>query len=207
VIVTVSREYGAGGLAVAQGVAATLGLELMTDRIPDDVAARLGTSSEDVDARAESAAPLGDRIVTGFGVATAEVIDPRQPHLPGEFDEEVRREIERTIRERAARGDVVILGRVGSAILAGTPQLLRAFVYAEREWRIRYIMEVFGFQRARALAEVDRIDVERRRFAAERYGIVWGDRRYYDIIVDSSRLSIEGAVAAIVAAARCLVRT
>jgi cytidylate kinase len=203
-IVTVSREYGAGGLGVAEGVAAVLGLELLTDQIPADVAARLGTSSEDVDARAESAAPLGERIVTGLGVATVEVLDPKQPHLPGDFDEEVRREIERAIRERAARGDVVILGRVANAILAGTPGLLRVFVYAGRDWRIRHIMDVFGLDRASATAEVERIDVERRRFAADRYGIAWGDRRHYDVIVDASRLGIDGAVAVVAAAARAL---
>jgi cytidylate kinase len=142
--------------------------------------------------------------VTGFGVATAEVIDPKRPHLPDEFDEEVRREIERAIRARAARGNVVILGRVGSAILAGTPGLLRVFVYAAREWRIGHVMDVFRLDRSHATAEVDRIDVERRRFAAERYGVAWGDRRCYDIIVDTSRLGLNGAVAAIAAAARVL---
>ena len=125
-------------------------------------------------------------------------------NLPDTFDESVRREIERGIRERAARGDVVILGRVGSGILAGTPGLLRAFVYAERGWRIRRIVESFGFDPAKAAAEVDRIDVERRKFAADRYKVVWGDRRYYDVIVDASHLGIAGATAAIAAAARSL---
>jgi cytidylate kinase len=205
-IVTVSREYGAGGLAVAEGVAAALGYELLTDQIPETVAAKLGTSSEDVDARAESLPPLPERILTELSAGTAEVIDPEEPRLPDEFDESVRREIERTIRERAARGDVVILGRVANAVLAGNPGLLRSFVYAEREWRIRHVMEAFGFDRARAKGEVERIDVQRRTFAADRYGIVWGDRRYYDVIVDASRLGVDGSVGAIVAAARVLAR-
>jgi cytidylate kinase len=205
-IVTISREYGAGGLAVAEGVAGALGYELLTDQIPEAVAARLGTSSEDVDARAESLPPFPERVLDGLSAGTAEVIDPEEPRLQGEFDEEVRREIERTIRERAERGDVVILGRVANAVLAGRSGLLRAFVYAEREWRIRRVMEAFHFERGRAVAEVDRVDVERRKFAADRYGITWGDRRFYDVIVDASRLGVEGSIAAIVAAARVLAR-
>ena len=203
-IVTISREYGAGGLAVAGGVAAAFGYELFSDQIPAEVAARLGTSSDDVDARAESEAPLAERILVDMGAGSPQTVGPDAAPLLDPFDEDVRREIERAIRERAARGDVVVLGRVGNAVLAGTPGLVRAFVYAERDWRLGRLMTALGFDLAKANAEIDRIDVERRKFANERYKIAWGDRRYYDVIVDASRLGIDGAVATIVAAVRAL---
>jgi CMP/dCMP kinase len=200
-IVTISREYGAGGLAIGERVAALLGYEFVTDQIPATVAARLGTSSEEVDARAESPPPLPERILVGLSDATPDVLGPASPIGAFDFDESVRREIEKAMRERAARGDVVLLGRVGNAVLAGMPGLVRAFVYAAREWRLAHIMETFGMNRAKASAEVDRIDAERRRFSAERYKVVWGDARYYDVIVDASRLGIDGAAATIAAAA------
>jgi cytidylate kinase len=198
-VVTVSREYGAGGLAVAGGVAAALGYELMTDAIPETVAARLGASCDDVRVHAESEPPLADRILADLGAGTPEMGPGADPDP---FDESVRREIERAIRERAARGDVVILGRVGNAVLAGTAGLLRAFVYADRDWRVRRIAGALGLTPERAAAEVDRVDLVRRRFAADRYRIAWGDRRSYDVIVDTARVGIEGAVEAIAAAAR-----
>jgi cytidylate kinase len=203
-IVTISREYGAGGLAIAGGIAKELGYELLTDQIPAEVAARLGTSSADVDERAESEAPLAERILVDMGAGTPQMVGPDAAPLLDPFDETVRREIERAIRERAARGDVVILGRVANAVLAGTAGLARAFVYADREWRVRRIVTAFGFDPAKASAEVDRTDVERRKFAAERYQITWGDRRFYDVIVDASRLGIPGAVATIVSAVRAV---
>lgn len=201
-IVTISREYGAGGLWVADRVALALGYEMVADQIPAAVAARLGTSSEEVDARAESPPPLGERFLTGMSEGTADDVGPIAPVWSGDFDESVRREIERAMRERAALGDVVILGRLGSAVLAGMPGLLRAFVYGDRDWRIARITETFGFDRSRATAEVERLDVDRRQLAASRYNIVWGDRRFYDVIVDSSRLGIEGAAETIVCAVR-----
>jgi len=201
-VVTISREYGAGGLWVADCVASTLGYEMVSGQIPAAVAARLGVSSEEVDARAESPPPLGERFLTGMREGTADDVGPIAPVWTSDFDESVRREIERTMHERAARGNAVILGRLGSAVLADLPDLLRAFVYADRDWRIARIIETFGFDRARATAEVDRLDVERRRFAEARYQIAWGDRHYYDVIVDSSRLGPEGAAATIVAAVR-----
>jgi cytidylate kinase len=189
-IVTISREYGAGGLAVAGGVAAAFGYELFSDQIPAEVAARLGTSSDDVDARAESEAPLAERILVDMGAGSPQTVGPDAAPLLDPFDEDVRREIERAIRDRAARGKVVILGRVGNAVLAGMPGLARAFVYAERDWRLGRLMTAFGFDLVKANSEIDRIDVERRKFANERYKVAWGDRRYYDVIVDASRLGI-----------------
>ena len=177
---------------------------MFSDQIPAEVAARLGTSSDDVDARGESEAPLAERILVDMGAGSPQTVGPDAAPLLDPFDEAVRREIERAIRERAARGDVVILGRVGNAVLAGSPGLARAFVYAAREWRLGRLMTAFGFDLAKANAEIDRIDVERRKFAGDRYKIVWGDRRYYDVIVDSSRLGIDGAVATIVAAVGAL---
>ena len=203
VIVTISREYGAAGLAVAHGTARELGYELLTDDLPRTVAARLGTTAAEVGARGSAPLPLSERLLAGLGAGTAELISAAPPrHDPGDFEESVRREIERTIRERSARGSVVILGRMASAVLAGTPALLRVFLTAPRAWRVERIVETFGLTRGDAEREVDAIDPLRRRFAKERYRIAWGDPHFYDMILDTSRFGIDGSVAVVVAAVR-----
>lgn len=201
-IVTISREYGACGLAIADLVGEALGYEVFSDQIPAEAAARLGTSREEVDSRAQSPPPLGERMLRVMQEGTADAAAPGAVEWTSDFDESVRSEIERAMRERAARGNVVVLGRVGNAVLAGMPGLVRSFIYADRGWRIDRIMETFGFDRAKATAEVDRLDVDRKRFTAERYKVAWGDRRFYDVIVDSSRLGIAGAAETIVTAVR-----
>ncbi len=201
-VVTISREYGAAGLAVAYGTAGELGYELMTDDLPENVAARLGASLEEVAARVYSEPSLSERMLSDLGAATPEVASPSAPRAGEDFDEDVRREVEAAIRERAAQGDVVILGRLGNAILAGRPDLLRVFLTAPREWRIERLIETFGFDREQATREVERHDVERRKLAKDRYKIAWGDPRYYDLVLDVSRFGIDGTVAIIIAAAR-----
>jgi cytidylate kinase len=198
VILTISREYGAAGLAVAEGVARALALELVTNEVEHAAAARLGTSSAEV-AEAESGPPLAERLMRGFREATAETADPNNPIL--DFDESVRAEIEEAIRSRAQRGDVVFLGRFANAVLAGRPDIVRVFLYAERAWRVARIAEVFELAPERAASEVDRTDAERRTLAKDRYAIVWGGRANYDLIVNVGRLGIGGATRAIVAAA------
>jgi cytidylate kinase len=206
VIVTISREYGAAGLGVADGVAQALGYELLTDQLPETVAARLGTSAEEVSARAINEASFSERMLRGLGAGTAEVASSGASPAVDEFDESVRREIERAIRETAAKGNVVILGRNAAAVLGPRPDLVRVFLTAERAWRIERVVEAFGIARARAGAEVDRVDAKRRAFTRERYKIAWGDPHFYDVVVDTSRFGVEGAVEIVLAAVNASAR-
>jgi cytidylate kinase len=204
VIVTISREYGAAGLAVADGVAHALDYELLLDDLPRTVAARLGTSAAEVAERAASEASLAERILARLSAGTA--LSVNEPGLPGDFDESVRREIERTIRDRAAAGNVVILGRNAGALLGPRPDLVRVFLTGEREWRLARIMESFGNSRATALADLERIDAGRRKIARERYKVAWGEARFYDLLLDASRFGVDGAVELVVAAVRAAER-
>jgi len=202
VIVTISREYGAAGLAVADGAAAALDYGLLTDDLPRTVAARLGTSADVVAARASQRQSLSERILGGLGAGTTESISPAATPLPGDFDESMRREIERTIRERAAGGDLVILGRNAGSVLAGRSDLVRVFLTGARPWRIARLVEAFGQTPAQAEDDLERVDAARRAFAKERYKTLWGDPRFYDLVVAVSRFGVTGASEIVVAAVR-----
>jgi len=202
VIVTISRAYGAAGLAVADGTAAALGYDLLTDDLPIAVAARLGTSVGEVAARASALQSLPERILGGLGAGTPESVSPAATRLPGDFDETMRREIEHTIRERAAAGNLVILGRNAGTVLAGRSDLVRVFLTAARAWRIARLCEAFGTTAAQAEVDIDRVDAARRTFAKERYKTAWGDARFYDLIIDVSRFGIAGSIDLVATAAR-----
>lgn len=201
-IVTISRAYGAAGLAVADGTAAALGYDLLTDDLPIAVAARLGTSVGEVAARASALQSLPERILGGLGAGTPESVSPAATRLPGDFDETMRREIEHTIRERAAAGNLVILGRNAGTVLAGRSDLVRLFLTAARAWRIARLCEAFGTTAAQAEVDIDRVDAARRTFAKERYKTAWGDARFYDLIIDVSRFGIAGSIDLVATAAR-----
>lgn len=203
-IVTISRDYGAAGLAVATAVATALGFELLNDELQKRVAARLGTSADEVAARASADESFSERVLSGLGAGTAEVASPSVPTLPGEFDEALRQEIERTIRERAELGSVVILGRNAGGVLGRRADVLRVFLTGERAWRVARIVDSFGVSRAEAEADIERIDSARRKVARDRYKLHWADAHAYDVTLDVSRVGIEGAAELIVLAVRAL---
>jgi hypothetical protein len=199
VIVTISREYGALSLAVSRLVAQRLGYRLVDEQLPVVAAWRLGTSAEVVETVSERPRRYGERVLDQLGGGVPEAA---QPPDSDDFPVETRRAIEAAVREEAAAGDAVIVGRSAGAILAGRPDLVRAYVHAPLAWRTARVAQSLGIDEAAARAEIARIDEARRAYAREGYRVNVGDSRNYDLVIDTSRFGVDGAADIIVVAAR-----
>lgn len=198
-VVTISNEYGSGALAIARRVADVLGYEFVDQQLPVVVAKRLHISPEAVDANEDAQQSLGERLLTSLERATPELA---QASAAEPFDEELLRAVARAVREYAARGSAVIVGRGASAILGAGNDIVRVFMYAPREWRIARVAHASGVRRQLAEAEVDRVDRARSAYMRERYGVTFGDAREYDLCIDTSRLHEAQSAALIVSAVR-----
>lgn len=196
---TISNEYGAGALAVATRVAQTLGYEYVDQQLPVVVAKRLRVTPEAVEANEDAARTLGERLLTSLERATPELA---QASVEEPFDQELLRAVQDAVREYAARGDVVIVGRGAFAILGARDDVLRVFMHAPRSWRIGRVAEAAHIPREAAAAEVDRVDRARAAYVEDWYGLQFGDARNYDLCIDTSRLDAECSAALIAAAAR-----
>ena len=198
-IVTVSNEYGSGALAVATRVAAALDYEYVDQQLPVVVAKRLQVSPEAVEANEDMARTLGERLLSGLERATPELA---QAVAAKPFDDELFRATQDAVREYAARGNAVIVGRGASVILGAREDVLRIFIYAPRVWRIDRVAKASGVRREIAEAELDRVDRARTAYIRERYDLTFGDPRNYDICLDASRLDVSQCTALIVDAVR-----
>lgn len=94
------------------------------------------------------------------------------------------------IRELASK-PCIILGRCASEILKDQPNVFNVYVCADKEDRIRRIMqkEDLDYENARTLLEKN--DKQRAQFNLEHTGKVWGDVNNYHMILDTSRLGAE----------------
>jgi len=199
VVVTISNEYGAGAIAVARRVADELGYECVDRQLPVVVAKRLHISPEEVDANEDTARSLGERWLTGLERATPELaVSSSTPP----FDEALFKAVQDAVREYAARGNVVIVGRGAAVILGPSPGVLRVFIHAPRAWRIEHVVSAFSIDRKAAETEVDRIDRMRAAYLNDWYGARFGDHANYDLCVDSSRFDEMQAAALIANAVR-----
>ena len=92
---------------------------------------------------------FGERLLRSLSAAVPEAFAADRPAVD-DLQAETQREIERLMRDAADGGDVVIVGRIGNAILAGRAELLRVFLYAPLAWRIEQIRECAGLRRGRS---------------------------------------------------------
>jgi cytidylate kinase len=202
VIVTISNEYGSGAVAIAQRVARVLDYDYVDRQLPVVVATRLGITSDAVDDREDSQQTLGERLLDSLERATPELAAASSVEP---LDEEVLAAVQSAVREHAARGDCVIVGRGAAAILGARPDVLRVFLYAPRERRVAYVAERTGVARHLAEAEVDRLDRARSAYIRQWYGLTFGDPRNYDLCLDTSRLDTAQSTAAILGAVQARV--
>ncbi len=196
-IVTISNLYGCGAVAVGQRVAQALHYELIDSQLPVVVAKRMQITPVQAQAVDETGRSLGARLLSSLELATPEVA---VSGFGETFDEEYVREVQEAVREFAAHGDVVILGRGAGAILGRRPDVLRVFMYAPRDWRVERVASEYGLDYKAAAAEVDRIDKARRAHLRDWYNVEMGSPAVVDLAIDTATFGEERAAALVIAA-------
>ena len=97
------------------------------------------------------------------------------------------------IKELAAKGGCVIVGRCADYILREHKDLLRVFIYAPMEERIRRSVEEYGDKENNMEAFVARKDKQRASYYNYFTSVRWGDRKSYDLCINSA-LGLDTAV-------------
>jgi cytidylate kinase len=195
-VVTITRQYGAGGSLVARRVAERLGWTVIDNQFVDEVARRAGLPPEEVAAREERAPSLIERLASTLAVSAPEVFIPvaAGEHEPDE--EALIRITERVIAEAARDGRAVLVGRGATAYLGTAPEGARAvhaYVVAPRAARIRTVMERLAVGTEEATKMVDDIDAARERYLERYYGRRRDDASNYHVVVNTAWLGYEGA--------------
>src|ERR1700692_739920 len=147
-VVTIGRQFGAGGSTVGGMLAERLHVDLLESRIIDEVAHRLQLPKEEVEAEDESAGSLLSRLLVALGSASSEPLIPPEvtawspPNADPAFD--TRRAVlqitQNVIQEAARAGNVVIVGRGGAYLLSDFPGALHVFLRADTGVRVKTVM-------------------------------------------------------------------
>jgi cytidylate kinase len=163
-VLTVSREFGSGGLRIATIIAGWLGWKLLDNEIITAIARRAKVDARVVSHYDERVASWLRRINEEAvrSVATALGQPLRETDV---FDARMMTELTCKIVEEAyAAGNCVIVGRGSQCILERRPDVFHAFVYAPMKER------------------VDRICA---RYLHQHFGKHWGSFQLYELMVRS----------------------
>ena len=190
-IITVGRQYGSGGRYVARLLAEKLGIPFYDKELLAEVAKDSGICKELLEEHDEKNSrsflfymmsgtqPMGD--------STAMYMDMPLNHriFLAQFD---------TIRRLADEGPCVFVGRCADYVLRDHENVLNVFVKADREERIRRIVEYYGAEPLKAEEQIKKADKQRASYYNYYATGTWGDVDNYDLCVDTGALGINGAV-------------
>jgi cytidylate kinase len=195
-VVTISRQYGAGGSSVAGIVASELKAEVVDKRLIEEVAKRLSIRPSDVEA--ETLVRSFSTLEPGMGAGWT----PPYPDPLYDPRKEIIHLTEQVIREVAEGGNVVIVGRGAGFVLNNRPDVFRVFLRAPEEARLKTLMERLGLAEAATRRKMHETDSNRAAYIKQLYGRDWCDPDEYDLVVNTGRVSYQTAAQMILSGAR-----
>jgi cytidylate kinase len=182
-VITISGEFGSGGLDIAQQVAKTLRYEFVDKRTTDGIFRQYGlTKFDDL----YSSAPNFFDLINADNLLLVS--------MSNEILEAV-----------AQRGNVVILGRTGFAVLGDYADVLKVHIQAPFSERVQRVMAREGLTDLQAAEErVREDDNVHRKYVQMFYNKHWDEASNFDLVLDTGSLSGDAAVQQIVEATRAL---
>ncbi|NLV49905.1 MAG: cytidylate kinase-like family protein [Clostridiales bacterium] len=189
-IITISREFGTGARLIGLRIATELGFDYY-DRALIQLAADKSGLSPDFIEKNETTS----RNSFLYNIATTAYVSSTinlQYTMP--VNDKAFIAQSEVIKEVAAKGNCVILGRCADYVLSDYPKLMRVFLYGDRKDRLKRIIEDYGYDPQTAEEEMNKIDKGRAGYIKYYTGSVWTDHRTHDIMLNTSRCGIEGSV-------------
>jgi len=207
-VITIGRQFGAGGRTVAELLARRLKLDVLDSQLIDQVAQRLQLPKEEVEAEDEQPGSLLNRLLMALGSASGEPMIPPEtaawnpPNVDPVFD--TRRAVleitQHVIQEAARAGNVVIVGRGGAYILRDLEGALHVFLRAAEAIRVKVVMERFKLTEEAARRRLKQSDENWTAYIKQVYGHDRNLASHYDMVLDTGHLGYEATVEAILAA-------
>ena len=183
-IITISREYGAGGHSIGKGVAEALGIPFYDRDIVRETAKASGFDPELIEDEGEDISKT-DSILKSICSASSTSYRDTQ---------EAIHDVQKAIILRFAQaGPCVILGRCADEILREVGiESINVFIHADDVHRAVRVSELIGSTNA---TEIQRMmakkDSSRRNYYEHYTHKKWGDSHNYDLTLDSGALGYD----------------
>lgn len=191
--ISLGRELGSGGKAIGEKLAKALGIPIYDNHLLTIAAKESGFNTELFkDADEQSSTASGG----GFASFIHNITSPFGS-LSNFYSSSVSRESlfqiqSDIIYQKAKEEDCIVVGRCADYTLRTHPRLLKVFVRANMDDRIRFVAERDHLTEGQARQLIQKTDRQRAEYHDFYCETNWGDSRAYDICVNSSLLGIDG---------------
>jgi len=191
-VITISRQYGAGGKTVGSLAAEKLGYKIFDDEIMQEVARKANVSKHWVESVDKEAGGKLQRFLSG--IISRNLVERILDKEGGYIDEEIYIDLLYKVISRIAdEGNAIIIGKGGQYILEGFENTFHILLIADKLDRVKFIEENYNFSSSQAVRVITSNEKKRsnlfRKFGKEGYD----NHVHYDMVINTSELSIEKA--------------
>lgn len=182
-IITISRGSFSGGKMLAERIAKRLGYRSIDRDQVIRKAAEWGVSQEDLRTAIEKPPTfMGQSQHTKYAYLAF---------------------IQAALTEEVRAGNAIYHGLAGHLLLGRGPHVLRTRIIAPMEFRIGMLQQRCPFDRKQAIAYIEKMDGDRRKWTQFLYGVDWTDASLYDVVLNLEQMNLENASDAICTLAQC----
>ena len=196
-VITIGRQFGSGGKEIGIRVAKELGIPFYDDELLQEAAKKSGLCEkvfESFDERPKSLlySIAVDSFMFGLPGTTAGESLEQQVYL-ATFE---------TIRNLAAQGPCVIIGRCADYILKDREDCLHVFIHSDMEHRAARIVEKYGHTKQTPQKRLTDKDNKRKVYYKHYTNRNWGEAQNYHLSLNSGLIGVEKCVDIIVDVAK-----
>src|SRR5579875_3622392 len=203
-IITLSRQLGAGARSVGERLSAELSCNFLDNSLIPEVAQRLQTTEESVEILDEHPDSLLTRVLRAF-YASAPETSMTVDTVPDITADDVATMTRSVIADMAGSEPLVITGRGARWVVGDRPDAPHVHLIAPFEVRARRVARKEGMNLAEAEKLVHQTDRYRAAYIRQYHHADWHDPQNYHLVINTARPTLDGVVAIIKYAAALLV--
>lgn len=204
-VITLASEFKTDSQKVAAGVAETLGIQYIGDRLVVDIAKSLRISEHEAGLFRQASQSSILRFLDRYTCSVIQrVVDREHGCLDDDAYYRKTREVVENIYEKE---NAVILGWGASCILQSKPETFHVLLRKDDEKKIREIMKTRRLGQKAAEHMVKTEENDRKAYIRKYFNMDWMDPALYDLIIDMGTHTVEEAIAFITKNARRQLKT
>ncbi len=166
-LITISREHGTRGKTIGKALAERLNIKFY-----DKELALLEAKKRNLDKKY-----LKEENSDEDGYTNYLSLDANKDSISAQNE---------IIQELADEESFVIVGRCADYFLRNYSNLITIFLYADEEYKINKVMEMYSDTRQQAISNIKKSDLARSTYYSVVANKVWGDKDNYDLYVNAN---------------------
>jgi cytidylate kinase len=196
-VITISRQFGAGGKTLGEMIAKELNYRFLDDLIIQEISEKARVSTDWVKSMERTAGSNLSKLISGM--LSRNYMERIIGVGKGYIDEEIYVEmLQEIIIEFAKQGDVVLMGRGSQYILQNFKGAYHVLLVADLEHRVKFMQRFYDLSDVKAQKAVKQGDARRSNLYKKIGREDYNQPYLYHLVLNMSRLSLEQALKKVV---------